>query len=406
MFQTETATWIPFSAASFTHLAVEIFLFMHPAILPRLMREFGLSPAQAGLIVSVPMFLRLGFNIPGGILADKFNSRYLLVASGAMSGIGALLISQSQALIMFLLGLCLLMAAVTLYHPPGLSIINNTYADKKLTKMIGIHGATGGIGQALGIFSLSLFMENYGWRFAYLVWGGVLVGWTIILLILPSKAFPSMKNQDVQENPGEGSETRGSQEANDWRGGVFEMLHTKEFLLLLLVMAVYGVGNWGVLSYTTTFFVQTKEMTESLATTLYGIGPLISIPAALLGGYFGNKVGDENYLSLTFVGLTVSVASMTFSPWIVGTILSFFTFRWFTSSVWPSSTSLTGSLTPKNVKGMAYSVFYTVAGIPGAIAPIIVGKIIEIYGIYIAFSLALLLFLVSGFIILQIKKKK
>jgi len=80
---------IPFIAASITHLMLEIFLFMHPAILPLLMREFNLNIVQAGLILTVPSIIRLSSNILGGALADKLDARYMLILGAVLSGSGA-----------------------------------------------------------------------------------------------------------------------------------------------------------------------------------------------------------------------------------------------------------------------------------------------------------------------------
>lgn len=389
----EDANKIPFSSASLTHLLIEVFLLMHVAILPLLMREFDLSIVQAGLIVTLPNLVRITLNFPMGIVADKVNPRYLLSLSSLLSGLGALLISQTTSITFLVLGLCLLMTSVSMYHPPGMSLISKTFSEKKLTKMMGIHGASGNIGQALGIFSLSVSMSIFGWRYSYLVWAIPLLIWGALLITLFSDA--QFKSRDkVKTNNDEATTEQTS--IQDWREGFRHLLKTRNFLVVLLVMSLFGLGYYGVLSFTTTFFVQVRGLSEELAALFFGIVPVVGIIGSLSGGYVGQKVGNRNFLALTFMGLAVSLLSLTFSPWIVVIIFAFLFFRWLSSSVWPSSSALIQNFSPQKSRGMAYSTYYGLAQIFGALSPFMMSIVIENSNFICSFMVALGLFLVGS----------
>jgi nitrate/nitrite transporter NarK len=85
----------PFTAVWISHMLIEVFLLMHPALVPVFMKEFNLSVFDAGLIITVPSLCRLIFTLPVGILADKFGPRHLVILSVLISGLAALLVSQS-----------------------------------------------------------------------------------------------------------------------------------------------------------------------------------------------------------------------------------------------------------------------------------------------------------------------
>lgn len=391
---------IPFTAASITHLMVEIFLFMHLAILPLLMSEFNLTIVQAGLILTIPSIIRLSLNVPIGAFADKIDSRYLLILSAVLSGFGAVIVSQSPNVFYLVVGLCILMMAVTMYHPPGLSIISKIFSKDKLTKMVGIHGATGNIGQGLGIFSMSFMIASYGWRSCYLLWSILLFGWSIILMKLPIR-LSQLKNQHLTKEFD--AEKEESPSVTGWRQSILQMMTEKSFLSLILAVSVAGLGNQAIFSFITTYFVQMRNMPDDVAALIFGIGPMIGVFGSLVGGYLGSRFGDRNFLSLAFFGLAVFVSSLAYAPLIGFMILSFLIYRWFFASIWPASASLVSTLTPESGRGMAYSVFFFVPGILGAVSPFIGALIIEGFGILSIFPFAFILFLLSSVTILLLK---
>lgn len=392
-----------FAAASMTHLMVEIFLFMHPAILPPLMREFNITIVQAGLVLTIPTIIQVSFNIPSGALADKSDPRYLMILSAALSGFGGVIVSQSPNVFCLVVGLCVLMMAVTMYHPPGLSAISKLFSKGKLTKMLGVHGATGSIGQGLGILSMSFMISGYGWRSCYLLWSILLFAWSIILTKLPIH-LSQLKNQRLIKEFDE--EKAESNSATGWKKRVHQIMTGKSFLLLVLAMGIVALGNQTIFSFTTTYFVQIRNVPEDVAAMIFGIGPMIGVFGSLVGGYLGSRFGDRNFLSLAFFGLAVFVSSLVYAPLIGFTILSFLIYRWFSASTWPASTSLVSTLTPELGRGMAYSIFFFVPGMLGAISPIIGALIIEGFGILSIFPFALISFLLSFVIMLLIKDKK
>jgi len=311
------------------------------------------------------------------------------------------MVSQSQNLFYLVVGLCMLMMAVSVYHPLGLSIISNLFSKCKLTKMIGIHGATGEIGQGLGIISMSFMIASYGWRLCYLLWSILLFAWSIVLMksrISP----PQLENHQITEEFN--YEEEESPSLTSWKHGILQKIMTsKNFILLILAMSVAGLGNQTIFSFTTIYFVQVRKMSEDLAALIFGIGPLIGVFGSLFGGYLGSTSGDRKFLSLAFFALMFSVFSLAYAPFIGFVILSFLIYRLFFASIWPASTSLVTTSTRVSSRGMTYSIFFLMPGILGAVSPIIGVLIIQGFGILSIFPFASTLFLLSSVAILLIK---
>ncbi len=394
---------VPFTTASATHMMVEIFLFMHPAILPLLMKEFEITFVQAGLFLTIPSVVQLSFNIPSGALADRIDSRYLLSLSAALSGFGAIIVSQSPNIICLVFGLCIIKTAVTTYHPTGLSVISKIFSKGKLTRMIGIHGATGSIGQGLGIISMGFMIAGYEWRLCYLLWSTLLFVWSIILLKIPLH-LPQLVNPHVtKEFDGRNEE---SQLATGWKQNARQIISGKSFLVLIFAMSMVSLGNQIISSFVTTYFVQIRNMPEDTAALIFGIGPIIGVLGSLIGGYLGSRFGDKKFLALVLFGIAVFVFNLAYAPLLGFMILSFLIYSWFFASMWPTSTSLVSILTTESGRGMAYSIFFLVPGTLGAVSPVIGALIIEGFGVLSIFSFSFALFLSSSVIILLIKNSK
>lgn len=290
---------IPFTAAALTHLLIEVFLLMHVAILPRLIREFKFSIIQAGLLVTVPSIVRIILNFPMGVLSDTVNPRYLLSASALLSGLGALVVSQSPTPLLLVLGLCLLMTAVSMYHPPGMSLVSKTFPEEKVTTMIGVHGASGNIGQALGIFSLSLLLSSFGWRYCYRLWAIPLLIWGLLIWIVLSDSHFEHSSSEKTDSD---NLTNDRKSVNGWRKALAEMMLRRNFLILLIVMSLFGLGFKGILSFTTTFFVQVRGLSEEFAALFFGMGPVIGLFGSLSGGTLDRKWVIRNFFLLLSLG--------------------------------------------------------------------------------------------------------
>jgi MFS family permease len=141
---------------------------MHAALIPVFMDEFALSIFESGLLVSIPLILTVSISIPYGVLTDRIGHRRLMMASLLVSGIAGLAISQAKDFYTLLFPLLFVPLASTLYHPPALSIVSELPPENWRNRVLGIHGAGGTTGVAIGPITLGLIMETFGWRSAYL----------------------------------------------------------------------------------------------------------------------------------------------------------------------------------------------------------------------------------------------
>jgi predicted MFS family arabinose efflux permease len=161
---------LPFLAGYYTSY---VFRAVNAILGPVLAADFGLSAGQLGLLTGIYFFSFGLFQIPLGVLLDRFGPRrvngalLLLAAAG-----GALFASATsyeglvlaRALIGLGVSACLMssMQAFVLWYPP-----------ERMATMIAIAYAVGGLGAITASVPLEVALRSFSWREIFLVLAGV-----------------------------------------------------------------------------------------------------------------------------------------------------------------------------------------------------------------------------------------
>ena len=145
-----------------THLFVEVFSLIQVALIPVFIREFQLSLFEVSMVAMVPTFIALLTNVPSGFLADRLNARHLLSASMIIMGISAIILSQTASFWMLVLAASAMRLSSPIYHIAGLSQISRLLSQDRMSRSIGIHNALSGLGSAIGLMSLTVFLSTVG----------------------------------------------------------------------------------------------------------------------------------------------------------------------------------------------------------------------------------------------------
>jgi MFS family permease len=133
---------------------------------------------QLGIIAAIPPLCQALLAIPTGLLSDRIGSKKMIVISFAVATLGALLASQAVNPLMFIIAICLVYANTTIYHPASYNYTTKLFTSKDLPKAMGIHGAGGTLGHALGplLVSILIGLLAFEWRQVYF-----LLAWPMIM---------------------------------------------------------------------------------------------------------------------------------------------------------------------------------------------------------------------------------
>ena len=394
MVSSRCKTYWTLFVCAITHTFVHVFTFMHTALIPVFMDEFALSIFESGLLVSIPLVLTVSISIPYGVLTDRIGHRKLMIASLLVSGIAGLAISQAKDFYTLLFPLLFVPLASTLYHPPALSIVSELPPENWRNRVLGIHGAGGTTGVAIGPITLGLIMERFGWRSAYLAWSFPILLSSLFLLRLP-------ESPESAEHLGKADEKLSlKMDLESQKENRYSRTLRYGYMILLLAMSVKGMGDRSLSTYMTTYLVSNRGLTRSMASLIYGFNPVMGILGSLSGGYLADRVGSKRWMILAYLGRAFVLAGMYLSP-LGALVIIYFVGGYFGGSTMGPSSSLVAGLSPRRRRGLAYAIFMLPFSLVGAISPMIAAQIIEAYNVAALFPFAISLTLASILLLKQ-----
>jgi len=359
----------PFGAVWLSHLLVEVFLLMHPALVPIFMMEFSLSIFQAGLLIAVPSICRLVIVIPTGILADRYGSLPFIVLSLLIGGLSAFALSQTTSVFILMASITLIMISVTLYHSPGMSVVSALFPNQvERSTAIGWHGASGCIGQSIGTVSLGFLLAGFGWRFSYLLFSFPLLLWALVLVRL---RIPQLGRKARSSKPADPTALKDSRRAS---------INKLGFFVLVSTMGLNALATGGISTFMTTYLTSAQNMSVEVASIIFGIGPLIGIVGSIAAGYVSGRFGDKNSLALIYFGQFVFLLGLIVIPYVALATFSFLMYQLFMHALWTPSISMVAGLMGETGAGTAYSLFYFAHDLLGAVSPLVAAVLIEISG--------------------------
>jgi MFS family permease len=379
--QIRSTNWTLFVCTS-THAFVHVFTMMHMALIPVFITELGLSIIESGLLASIPLILSVTFSLPYGLFADRVNPKKLMIVSLLLSGLSGFAVSQARDFYTLLFPLMFISLSSTIYHPPALSIVSELLPQRKRSGILGIHGAGGTSGVAIGPVTLGIVMAGFGWRFAYLVWVIPVLLSSLFLLKLP-KLQASTSNEPPQTQNTLTEDEKAI--AKRLRYG---------YIVLLLAISISGIGGQSISTYMTTYLVSNRGLTESAASLIYGFNSAVGILGSLGGGYLAASIGNKRWMIIAYLTSAIISLGIWLGPlWTLAVI--YLTGGFFGSSSMGPSTSLAAEFSPKARRGLAYTFFMLPFSLIGAVAPVIAAKIIELYEIQVLFPFSICLSLIG-----------
>jgi MFS family permease len=142
-------------------------------IIGAIMYEEHLSALTAGLLSSAFYYVYVSFQIPVGLLFDRYNTRTLLYGNAALCAFGCFIFAGAHSLPYLFLGR-LIIGAGSAFAFVGLSqVLREHYPLKHYALMIGLSETLGFGVTVLGMIGMGTFITHLGWRF-FITGAGIL----------------------------------------------------------------------------------------------------------------------------------------------------------------------------------------------------------------------------------------
>jgi MFS family permease len=136
---------------------------------PNMMNDFNINPNDMGLLGGVFFLSFAIFQIPAGILIDRFGPRKVMSSVIIFGVFGSIIFALSNSFYSLLIGRIFMGLGCSICLMGSLVLITRWSNTNQFSKLAGIILAVGGIGGLLATTPLSYFSELYGWRLSFLI---------------------------------------------------------------------------------------------------------------------------------------------------------------------------------------------------------------------------------------------
>src|SRR5213080_2272054 len=155
------------ATASGTHFVHDGFSDILYVLLPVWAQEFGLNLAQVGLIRTAYTAAMASFQIPAGLLAERWGERRLLAAGTALTACGFITIGAWAGGFASLLGRLLIAGLGSgVQHPLSSALVSKAYETGARRTALGTYNFAGDLGKVAVPAAVAFAATLVGWRAA------------------------------------------------------------------------------------------------------------------------------------------------------------------------------------------------------------------------------------------------
>jgi len=343
-----TKTIILFTFAHFSH---HVLTAIVTPLLPFMRREFGLSYAQAGVVLSA-VSRSSGFGqLPAGWLADRIGPKCILPAGIAGVGAAGILVGLSGGYVTLLLSLLVMGLAGGGYHPAASPLITAAVEKEKRGQALGIHVIGGSASHFAGPLIAAAMAGLLGWRGAFL-------GLSVPVMLLGLYFYKAY---------GTGRTAAGFED-REKSDGVREKLSGNllvELVAVVVLVTMTGSTLTAVASFVPLYMVDgfgASEATAAVSLSIFYAGGLLAAPAA---GRLSDRIGRRRVIAASAI---LGAAGIMLLPSLsagFGFSLLFFGLGAMMFSRMPPGEAHIIGLTPKHLRSTVMGIYYF-AGMEGS----------------------------------------
>ncbi len=394
---------------SSVHGIQHLFYRLFPPLIPILVVGLDASLWQLGLLVSIYLFAGGLGQAPMGVLVDRFDRQYILLASIGLMSVGYLVfvlgsVAGAALPSIHLLGhvftgtyqimACGMFVAGVGYsgiHPVGYPLISANIGHENKGKLLGMWGSASKIGDTAAPLLI-------GGLILVVSWESILVGVSLFGFCYAGWLWLLIQRGEIETRPPSTHHDEASTDA-DGQGGVTAT--PRQFLVpmatILLAFCFILFATNGLITFTPVFVTDVYGYSlsvldvdipsESVANAYFSVlllsGAVSQLGVGVLADRFDHRLVLLALLASTTVGLGV-LSLVTLTPLVLLVVFALVGGCLF--GINPVRDALISDITPAAYEGRTFGSFWTIALLVSSGYPLVIGYLGDTVGIQASFQ--------------------
>jgi MFS family permease len=181
-----------FTPFALGYLLVSIFRSINAVIAPELVRDLGLGATELGFAVSALFLSGVIFQLPCGVLLDRYDPRRVYAILLVVSGLGAIIVALAEGVVTLAVGRALIALGAAASAVTSYKIYSMWFPPERLPLVNGLSLAAGGLGLMAGTAPVEIALTFASWRSIHIIVGILLIVCAVLVPVMaPAKPLVS-----------------------------------------------------------------------------------------------------------------------------------------------------------------------------------------------------------------------
>jgi MFS family permease len=285
------------------------------SLFPYIKKDWGVSDARLGLLISAVYWSILLFTLPLSILVDRWSRKNCIGLMSIIWSLGTVACAFTRNFSQLFMTRSVIGLGEAGYAPGGSALISALFPEKRRARMLGIWNAAIPLGSAIGVALGGFIAQRYGWRHAFglVALPGMLIG----LIFFWVRDYKTVELVKVSGPLGKtGPRRMRSKEI------IGEFAQKPSLIYNNLGMAANVFVTTSLLTWLPTYFHRLEDLDMTRAGLKGGVVMLMAFIGAPLGGMLADlryeKRKDSRMLFASLSSLITGVLLFIAFAWLRG----------------------------------------------------------------------------------------
>ncbi len=373
----ESYRWVVWTILAFVYVFVTFQRMAVGVVKNDLQQTFNVGATQFAAIGSMYFYAYFFMQIPSGILADKIGPKKTVTSFSILAAVGSVIFGLAPNIWFAYVGRFLVGIGVSVVFICLVKIQSRWFYSKNFALMIGFAGLAANVGAIIAQTPLVIAVSNFGWRMTFIYMGIAMVFFAILTMVFVKDDPTDMGLPGMNELEGRPDI---STDISIKEAFLSIITNKRTWIISTAYIGLYTgyvvlLGTYGV-SYLMQFYMIEKVKAANLIIFAV-VGSAIS---GLIVGYLSDKFKNRKiplvlsliasligWLILVFIKLPMIILGPFL--FLLGFFMTGFTMCW----------TIGNEVNDRRFSGMATGVVNCVGFLGAAVAPVVMGKILDKY---------------------------